>query len=68
MRLFVLERSEDPSGVSGIGTVAEGVVFTSGKVVISWLTPITSVAVYNSMDELMHIHSHGGLTVLRWIE
>jgi hypothetical protein len=68
MRLFYLVRTHDVSGVSGVGDVAEGVEFSSGKVVLSWRTPITSVAVYDSMDEMIAIHSHDGTTTVRWIE
>jgi hypothetical protein len=42
MRLFRLERTEDASGVSGIGKVAEGVVFDDGTVVLRWLTEVKS--------------------------
>lgn len=62
MRKFVLERTEDESGVSGTGIVAEGVVFTNGFAVLSWLTPLTSVAVYHSLDVLERVHGHGGKT------
>ena len=37
LRVFHLLRDEDPSGVSGVGRVAVGVVFPSGKVVLEWL-------------------------------
>ena len=62
MRKFVLEREKDESGVSGTGIVAEGVVFTNGFAVLSWLTPLTSVAVYHSIDVLERVHGHGGKT------
>lgn len=59
---FVLRRFEDESGVSGTGDVAEGVVFTDGTVVMRWLTDKASTAIYNSMEELHAIHSHGHKT------
>ena len=37
MRIFQLLRDEDKSGVSGVGLVAVGVVFPSGKVGLEWL-------------------------------
>jgi len=37
LRMVQLMRDEDPSGVSGVGRVAVGVVFPSGKVVLEWL-------------------------------
>lgn len=62
MRLFHLMRLEDESGVSGCGKVAQGVVFDNGKTVLCWLTKYSSVAVYTSIEELEHIHGHGGKT------
>lgn len=35
MKRFHLVRKEDASGVSGTGHVAEGIMFSDGKVVIS---------------------------------
>lgn len=62
MKTFVLMRDEDESGVSGIGVVAEGVQFTNGKCVLSWLTVSTSIAVYDDMKTLEKIHGHNGKT------
>ncbi len=66
MRLFHLERDVDETGVSGTGHVAEGVEFTSGKAVLSWLTEHSSVALYDSVESLVHIHGHQGKTRLVW--
>lgn len=68
MKLFVLNRTEDASGVSGVGVVAEGVQFSGGKCVLSWLTEHTSVAVYDSIEELELIHGHDGMTRVEWLE
>lgn len=62
MRIFTLERDQDVSGVSGTGTVAEGVEFTDGTVVMRWLSQIRSTVLYSSIDEVRVIHGHGGLT------
>lgn len=59
-RLFVLERTEDESGVSGVGIVAEGVEFTNGTCSLSWLTNAHLVGVYPNIKELERIHGHGG--------
>lgn len=67
MKLFDLVRDEDESGVSGTGTVAQGVVFDDGTAVIRWLTKFASTAVYNSVDELIAIHGHGGKTIVRYV-
>lgn len=68
MRRFHLQRDEDATGTSGIGTVAEGVVFANGKVALSWLTPISSVAIYDAIGHVEHIHGHGGKTRVVWEE
>ena len=67
LELFMLRRIEDASEVSGVGNVAEGVVFSSGKAVLCWTTKHTSVAVYDSLEELMAIHGHDGKTLMYWI-
>ena len=66
MRTFKLLRLIDESGVSGTGYVAEGVQFTSGKSVLAWMTGVSSVAVYDSIDELEAIHGHEGATKVVW--
>lgn len=68
MRLFVLERVEDVSGTSGVGVVAEGVEFTTGRCVLHWLTQLDSVAIYDNIRVLEAIHGHNGNTRVRWLE
>jgi hypothetical protein len=68
MRLFMLERLEDETGVSGTGSVAEGVEFYDGTVAMRWRTSIGSTAFYGSIQDVEAIHGHGGRTVVRWIE
>ena len=46
MKPFWLERVEDESGVSGVGRVAEGVIFSSGWFAMTWLTEHPSIAFY----------------------
>jgi hypothetical protein len=61
-RRFWLQRDEDESGVSGTGIVAEGVIFTSGKAVLSWLTAMNSMVLFDSITLVDAIHGHGGKT------
>ena len=68
MRRFVLNRIEDESGVSGTGIVAEGVQFSTGKCVMGWLTSVSSIAVYDSIEELEFIHGHAGMTLIAWMD
>ena len=64
---FYLVRSDDVSGVSGVGIVAEGVQFSAGKVALCWLTDPSSVAVYESVADVKSIHGHDGRTKVVWI-
>lgn len=62
LRMFQLLRDEDPSGVSGVGRVAVGVVFPSGKVVLEWLGSHNTLGIYDDLRRVEHIHGHGGKT------
>jgi hypothetical protein len=73
MEPFVLLRHEDESGISGTGLVAEGVKFSSGQYVLSWLTipkgwtrkPV-GIGVYEDIDHVKAIHGHNGKTDIEW--
>lgn len=62
MRRFHFERTEDASGVSGCGRVAEGVIFSNGKVALEWLSKHSSTGLYDSLADVEHIHGHEGRT------
>lgn len=62
MILFELVREEDETGVSGVGVVAQGVVFDNNKVALTWLTKYTSICIYESLEDVINIHGHGGKT------
>lgn len=68
MRRFCLVRDVDVSGVSGTGVVAEGILFSTGKAVLGWVTSFRSIAVYDSLSELEAIHGHGGATRVIWTD
>jgi len=55
-------RLEDASGVSGCGIVAEGVVFSNGKVALEWFGEHSSTNVYDNLADVEYIHGHGGRT------
>jgi hypothetical protein len=67
VRRFELHRDIDATGISGTGIVAQGVRFTTDKCVLSWLTAVGSVAVYDSMAHVEAIHGHGGATRIVWV-
>lgn len=66
IRTFHLHRDEDESGVSGTGVVAEGAIYSNTKIVLSWLTVHKSMCIYDSLAEMMAIHSHGIKTRIVW--
>ncbi len=58
MRRFTMGREFDYSGVSGTGIVLEGVQFSTGVVVIHWLTPPPrgSISIFDSLQQFLEIH------------
>lgn len=68
MRRFNLIRTEDASGVSGVGNVAQGVQFDDGICVMRWLTSTASTAHYDSITDVVTIHGHEGRTKVSWID
>ncbi|HEU4947313.1 MAG TPA: hypothetical protein VFT31_09175 [Kribbella sp.] len=66
-RLFHLVRYADVSGVSGAGTVAEGVEWSDGAVALRWRGrwPATS-AWEGGLDAVLAVHGHGDATEVRW--
>lgn len=68
MRRFVLDRSFDATGTSGTGIVAEGVQFSSGHVVIHWLSQLEAINVYGNAMVLEQLHGHNGNTIIKWLD
>lgn len=61
-KTFYLNRSEDESGVSGTGRIAQGCIFDNGRVALTWLSEHPSVTVYDNIGEVRAIHGHDGKT------
>lgn len=61
-QLFVLRRTEDVSGVSGVGDVAEGAVWSDGSVTIRWFGAYASTVIWDSLENAMAVHGHRGTT------
>ena len=59
---FQLFRDEDPTGVSGVGHVADGEVLRDGRVVVAGLGQWPTITVHPSMDSVHAVHCHGGRT------
>jgi len=68
LRRFVLQRDRDPSGVSGEGVVAEGVLFRDGRVYWQWLRWPFNVGHASSVTALLAAHGHEGATKLLWLD
>lgn len=67
-RRFWLMRNEDASGVSGVGHVADGVVFPDGAVALRWRTTISSTVIYNNVEDVVAIHGHDGRTKVVFVD
>ncbi|OBI98082.1 hypothetical protein [Mycobacterium sp. 1465703.0] len=69
MRRFTLKRTEDATGVSGVGTVAEGVEFSDGRVALRWTVgEHRSSVIWDSIASVEAIHGHGGMTTVEWVD
>ena len=69
MKTFIMIRNNDESGVSGIGKVLEGVVFSNGEVAAHWFGAKQSISLFSNLDDFIAIHitSHpSNLTELHW--
>lgn len=72
MKCFEMLRNADESGVSGIGIVLEGVVFSDGTTVVRWLVSgkPQSTNVWESFEDFkfIHIDSHPtNGTEINWV-
>ena len=68
-RRFVLVRGEDVSGVSGTGTVADGVEFPDLTVARRWRGTTSSTVIYDGgIGAVEKIHGHDGRTTVFWID
>jgi hypothetical protein len=63
---FHLQRDEDVTGVSGVGVVADGVVWPDGAVAIRWRGPRPSTVHWATLADAEWVHGHGGSTRFVW--
>lgn len=60
MKNFVMQRENDKSGVSGVGVVLEGTVFSNGKTVVTWLgksdVQVKSLGIFDSYEDFLSVH------------
>lgn len=62
MKTFYLLRHEDVHGRSGIGVVAEGIIFDSGMAAMTWLSKHSTVTVFDKIKTVKDLHGHEGKT------
>lgn len=69
-RRFELHRDIDLTGVSGVGLVAEGIVFTDGVVALRWISDWPTSVVFHDrgVDSIEAVHGHNGATRIVWCE
>jgi hypothetical protein len=65
-RPFVLQRDLDLTGVSGTGTVADGIEFPDGTVTVRWRGEHASTVVWGSLADALHVHGHADTTRVVW--
>lgn len=63
MKTFFLLRHEDVHGNTGVGVVAEGVIFDDGGMcAMTWLSDFKTVTVFPDIKTVIALHGHGGST------
>lgn len=68
-RRFVLARHHDPSGISGVGIVAEGIEWRGGTADLHWVTEHeTFVHWPGGIAAILAVHGHQGSTVCRFLD
>lgn len=69
-RCFKLVRHGDVSGPSGVGEVAEGVLFSDGVAAVRWTTewPTTVVHHDRGIESVHKLHGHNGNTDIVWTD
>jgi lipoprotein-anchoring transpeptidase ErfK/SrfK len=66
---FVLNRKDDPTGISGTGIVAWGILWPDGTASLRWNTRYRSSVTYEQgMEAVKAIHGHEGSTEIVFID
>lgn len=68
MRRFVLNRENDETGNSGTGIVAAGTQYPNGKVSLTWLSHMGTMAWYDTIEIVKGLHGHSGKTEVVWLD
>lgn len=62
IRIGVLLRHEDETGVSGTGIVANVVEFPDGTCIAHWRSETPSTILFPNVKQMSTVHGHGGKT------
>jgi len=57
-----MHRDADPTGYSGTGVVARGVIFDDGTTVVRWQGSRCSTVVWDTFMDAAAVHGHNGST------
>lgn len=66
IRVGHILKHKDVHGVSGTGRVADVFEATNGKCIVVWISPHSSVNVFDHIKDVESTHSHGGKTLVVW--
>jgi hypothetical protein len=68
-RSFLVVRTHDVSGVSGVGVVAEGTEWSDGSCSVRWLGDDPCTQNWETgIESFLKIHGHGGKTYIMFLE
>jgi len=62
-KVYKMLRNQDVSGINGTGLVGWATEYPNGMTTVCWEGDIKSVVMYQSLDEAIKIHGHGGATL-----
>lgn len=66
MRRFQLNRKEDKTGISGLGIVLEGILYSSGSVSFQWRGMPPGCGYYPRFEDfwMIHVYKHPGSEIV----
>ena len=62
----LVRHAPSPSGISGLGVIADGIRLDSGLIVMGWHPPHESLVLWPSIEEVEAVHGHSGSTEVVW--
>ena len=70
VRRFYMRRMKDETGISRTGRVLEGIVTQSGRVIVEWRPPHSTLGIYRDMAEFqtIHVDCHPSCNEVVWLD